>query len=207
MKYLLVVAFAFLFFSCSNENPKAEQEKPPIRIDTNLLRREAVNPYASVDVSPMDVAYLPEDFPKKKMDGRATGAPVARVIYSRPHRQDRKIFGSLLKWGELWRLGANEATELEIFQPVTIQNKAIPPGRYTLYAIPFENKWTVFLSKETFTWGLRFNPENNIASFDLPVTIKDQLIEFFTIAFQKTSSGADMVMAWESSEVRLPIKF
>mgnify|MGYP003694383693 CR=1 FL=1 len=57
----------------------------------------------------MDMSYFPVNYSQKKMTHDITTLPVMRVIYSRPHRQGRTIFGNLLKYGERWRLGANEA--------------------------------------------------------------------------------------------------
>nr|WP_315818687.1 DUF2911 domain-containing protein [Paraflavitalea speifideiaquila] len=69
-----------------------------------------------VDKSPMDMAYFPVDYPKLKMSGNAKEPLVARVIYSRPQKSGRAIFGDVLKYGHTWRLGANEATEIEFLK-------------------------------------------------------------------------------------------
>src|SRR5947209_8340114 len=102
--------------SCS-EHPRPSSSPRPklVTVDSNLVKNETANPYVAVDVSPMDMSWLPTDYPKMNIK---RPLPVARVIYSRPHRQGRKIFGGLLKYGEPWRLGANEATEIEFFEPV-----------------------------------------------------------------------------------------
>src|SRR5215203_4768715 len=93
-----------------------QTEIRPKLVHKDSVPKDMTNPYAPVDVSPMDLSYLPADYPKMS----AKKMPVARVMYSRPHKQGRKIFGSLLKFEEAWRLGANEATEIEFFQPVRI---------------------------------------------------------------------------------------
>ncbi|MBB1284606.1 DUF2911 domain-containing protein [Flavisolibacter sp. BT320] len=204
---LLLLLLAFLL-SCQNENtPEPAAFKTPVINDSNIAKREPANPYAPVDLSPMDIAYLPSDYPIKKMNGEQTGLPVARILYSRPHRQGREIFGNIVKWGEPWRLGANEATEIRVFQPVTIQGKQIPVGQYTLYAIPYEDRWTIIFNSELYTWGLRFNTAKDIASFDIPVTTRDRMVEYFTIVFDETEKGADLVLAWANKEARLPLQF
>ena len=133
--------------------------------------------------------------------------PVARVIYSRPHRQGRRIFGSLLKYGEPWRLGANEATEIEFFQPVSINNKRVGKSKYVMYAIPYQDKWTIVLNSNLNTWGLTPNAKDDVFRFDVPIQITNQPVEFFSMVFQKTGSGADLVMAWDTVVARLPIQF
>src|SRR4051812_46063701 len=89
----------------------------------------------AMDKSPMDMAYFPADYPLLKTQNKATQPPIARVIYSRPQRDNRVIFGELIEYNKVWRLGANEATEIEFYKDVTIAGKKLLKGRYTLYAI------------------------------------------------------------------------
>lgn len=205
MKYALLLA-VILIYSCRDNSPSSSPKQVTIR-DSTLLKTPLANPYAPVDVSPMDMVYFPTDFPFKKMNAQVAGMPVMRVIYSRPHRGGRQLFGSLLKFGEPWRLGANEATEIQFFSPVTIANKKVEKGQYIMYAIPFEDKWTLVLNNNLYAWGLRFIPADDVIKFDVPVTIKSQVVEHFTITFEKTPAGADLIMTWETTEVRLPIQF
>jgi hypothetical protein len=162
------------------------------------------NPYVPVDISPMDMSYLPADYPKMAV---RSAPPVARVIYSRPHKQGRKIFGSLLKYGEPWRLGANEATEIELFRPVTIQKKTVPKGRYILYCIPYQDHWTMVFNSNLYSWGLTLDPSKDLYHFDIPITVKSQSVEYLSMIFQTTEPGYDLVMAWDSVEARLPIQY
>lgn len=208
MKNMILLLLLTSLLSCQdNETQEPTSFKPPVIKDASIAKREPANPYAPVDLSPMDIAYLPSDYPIKKMNGEQTGQPVARILYSRPHRQGREIFGNIVKWGEPWRLGANEATEIRLFQPVTIQGKQLPLGQYTLYAIPYEDRWTIVFNSELYTWGLKFNTAKDVATFDIPVQTKNQVVEYFTIVFEDTDKGADMVLAWEAKEARLPLQF
>src|SRR6186997_1852381 len=92
-----------------------------------------------VDKSPLDVSYYPNNYPVLKIQNKATEPMVARVLYSRPQKQGRKIFGELVEYDKVWRLGANEATEIEFYKAVKIGDKKVEKGRYTLYAIPMED--------------------------------------------------------------------
>lgn len=135
-------------------------------------------------------------------------APVARVIYGRPKKQGRKVFGNLIKYGEPWRLGANEATEIEFFQPVTIQDKKINKGRYVLYAVPGEHSWKIVLNSNIYSWGLKPTPEKDEFQFEVHVQQTNNNIEYFTMVFEKLpQSGTNLLMAWENIELRLPINF
>src|SRR5438105_3715213 len=99
----------------------------------------------ALDKSPMDMSYYPADYPVLKISDKVADTPVARVIYGRPQKSGRPIFGNLVEYGQVWRLGANEATEIEFYRDVMISNKKIKKGRYTLYAIPETNAWTVII--------------------------------------------------------------
>lgn len=204
--HILIPAAIFIFFSCENHNETASDGSPR-RTDTPSVNRQPVNPYAAVDVSPMDMSYFPVDYPKLKMADSISTPPVMRLIYSRPHRQGRKIFGGLQKYGEPWRLGANEATEIEFFKNVTIQGKKVNAGRYILYCIPYENKWTIILNNSIYTWGLRIDSTKDLLRFDIPIKKAPVNFEYLTMVFEKTSTGADLIMAWDDVEARLPINF
>ncbi|HEY9362909.1 MAG TPA: DUF2911 domain-containing protein [Chitinophagaceae bacterium] len=202
--FLLVIVFTILI-ACRQKENNATQSV--IKKDTPVVKMDDVNPFAPIDISPMDMSYYPVNFPVLKMTGEATGSPVMRVIYSRPHRQGRAIFGKLLKFGEPWRLGANEATEIDFFKDVTIQNTKIHAGRYIIYCIPFPDKWTIVLNSNIFAWGLKIDSAKDIHRFEIPVTKTTSNIEYFTMIFEKANAGAELIMTWDDVMARLPIKF
>ena len=82
------------------------------------------------------MCYYPVDYPVLKIQHKTEAPLIARVIYGRPQKNDRSIFGDLVPYDMIWRMGANEATEIEFFRDVKIDGKKLPKGRYTLYAIP-----------------------------------------------------------------------
>lgn len=202
MKYLPGLLL-LLGFACNDPKPEPQsfpRPKLPSK-DSNIV---ITNPYTPVDLSPMDMAWLPVDYPKLSVKRLQ---PVARVIYSRPHKQGRKIFGNLVKYGERWRLGANEATEIEIFIPVTIQDIKIPKGKYILYCIPEQDRWTIVFNSNLNSWGLNLDPSKDLYRFSIPAQTKKQAVEYFTMVFQATSTGADLIMAWDNVEARLPLQY
>ena len=206
MKYLIGLLLLIGIISC-NDKPVPESASRQLKFiskDSNLITGVMANPYVSVDVSPMDMAWLPVDYPKLT---QKAPLPVARIIYSRPQKQGRKIFGALVKYGERWRLGANEATEMELFQPVIIQNKTVPKGRYILYCVPEENTWTIVFNSNLYSWGLNLDPSKDLYRFSIPSQIQNQPVEYFSMVFQATSTGADLVMAWDNLEARLPLQY
>jgi Protein of unknown function (DUF2911) len=158
-----------------------------------------------VDKSPMDMSYYPNNYPVLKIQDKITEPLAARVIYSRPKKEGRAIFGGLVEYGKVWRLGANEATEIEFFQKVNIGGKKIPKGRYTLYAIVNENSWTFIVNKETDTWGsFKYDAEKDVARIDAPVEKMNDLIESLAMTFEKSTGNINLIVAWENVKVTLP---
>jgi len=202
---------AFIFFSGVSCNDSAKKEAGTGRIqikDTSVAHGETRrNPYSSIDVSPMDMSYFPIDYPKLKMTGAIKEPPVARVIYSRPHLQGRELFHGLLNYNEPWRLGANESTEIQLYKEVSIQNRRVNEGRYTLYCIPHESAWTIAFNKNIDTWGLKPDSTQDAYRFEVPVKKTDNHIEYYTMVFEKAGGGADLLMAWDNVEVRLRLNF
>jgi len=159
-----------------------------------------------VDKSPMDVSYYPNNYPILKIQNKATEPLAVRILYSRPQRQGRKVFGELVEYGKVWRLGANEATEIEFYKDVKIGGKKIPKGRYTIYAIVSENVWTMILNKDTDTWGaFKYDSNKDVLRTDVIAQKTDEVVESMSMFFEKSTSGISLIIAWEQVKVALPI--
>ncbi|MEM9835859.1 MAG: DUF2911 domain-containing protein [Bacteroidota bacterium] len=166
--------------------------------------------FADLDKSPMDAAhyptgaayqnYLDEDDPDRKQ--------LIKVLYCRPQKNDRDIFGSLVPWGEDWRLGANEATEVTFYQPVEIGGTYVPAGFYTMFAQVYPNQWIIKISEERFIGGTANRDiTKDIAVAAIPTTTTAESRESFVIGFQKVNANkVNMVFAWDKTRAALPIK-
>lgn len=177
-------------------------------ISTGLVIAQQEQTYPPLDKSPMDMSYFPNNYPLLKIQGKITEPLAARVIYSRPQKSGRTIFGELVEYGKVWRMGANEATELELFKHAKIGDKKIPKGRYTLYAIPYENKWTLIVNKDTDIWGaFKYDPKKDLVRVDVPVEKNSEMTEALTMIFEKRADGANLVIVWDNVRVALPIIF
>jgi hypothetical protein len=174
----------------------------------NVTVLQAQTKFPQVDKSPMDMSYYPNAYPILKIQDKLTEPLIARVIFSRPLKIGRAIFGELLEYGKVWRLGANEATEIEFYQNVKIGNTKIKKGRYTLYSIPLAEKWTLIINKETDTWGaFKYDQTKDLARIEVPVQKQSEILEAFAMTFEKTPTGANLLMAWDDFKVALPISF
>ena len=173
-----------------------------------LIGRSQTNNLPPVDKSPMDMCYYPNNYPVLKIQDKAPGPPIARAIYSRPQKNGRKLFGDLVEYGKVWRLGANEATELEFFRDVKIDNKKVKKGRYTLYALVDTDRWTIILNKETDTWGaFRYDTTKDVLRTTVPVEHPSEIAEAFSMEFAKTKTGALLIINWDDVLVKLPISW
>ena len=106
------------------------------------------------------------------------------------------------------RIGPNEATELELFKDAKVGDVKIKKGRYTLYAIPTESKWTLIFNRETDTWGaFKYDSKKDVTRIDLPVQASGDAIESFGMYFEKNNNAVHLVMGWDDVMVRLPLVF
>lgn len=131
-----------------------------------------------------------------------------KITYGRPHKKGREIFGSLEPYGEVWRTGANEATEITVTKDIKIGGKNLSAGTYTLFTIPYQDKWTIILNEELGQWGAyNYNPEKDVLRFDVPVTRMSTVYEPFTIEIEQNQDSINVVMMWDTTKVSIPIQF
>ena len=135
------------------------------------------------------------------------------VVYSRPYKKDRLIFGSeedgaLVPFGKYWRTGANAATTFETSSDILFNGEKLKSGKYALFTFPYENNWTVSLSSESdvFFAIAQPDPKLDVLKTEVPVKPSENLIEQFTVEFTKDSLGVNMTLAWEKTLVSIPLK-
>lgn len=135
------------------------------------------------------------------------GFTEVEIVYARPSMRDRKIFGTFLPFGEVWRTGANTATKITFGTPVRFQGRELPAGLYALYSIPDAKEWTVIFNRVTGEWGAySYKEENDALRVKVkPVTLT-QVVETFTIDLNDIrAESATLNLSWEKT--RVPVKF
>jgi hypothetical protein len=159
-----------------------------------------------VDKSPLDMSYYPAAYPILKIQDKATEPLVARLVYSRPQKNGRQVFGELVEYGKVWRLGANEATEIEFYRDVKMGSTKVKKGRYTLYAIPTTDTWTIILNRETDTWGaFKYDQKKDVARITVkPETLNTDPVEYFTLYFDKAGAGFVLHAYWDNLHLSIP---
>lgn len=162
-----------------------------------------------IDKSPMDMIYYPINYPVLKIQNKVTEPLMARIIYSRPLKNGRSVFGELVEYGHIWRLGANEATEIELYKDVKCGTETkVKKGRYTLYAIPYQDKWTIIFNRETDSWGaFQYDPKKDVLRVDVPAQKLPEAAEAFTMQFEKDSTGINLAIMWDNVKAVVPFNF
>ena len=210
MQKFLRILLSFLFITFLSCNKKNELKKDKEADNLNSAVKSN-NPYVNQDQSYLDMSWFPVDYPIEKMKGNDSLKLIAKLIYSRPHKKGRILFAeskeSLCAYGVPWRLGANEATEIELFENVNIAGQNIPKGSYVLYCIPHADRWTIIFNSNLHTWGLHINQAKDIFKTDVPVLKQEPALEDFTMVFKENTTGADLIMAWDNVKTVLPIVF
>jgi hypothetical protein len=159
-----------------------------------------------LDKSPLDIAYFPDNFAHDRKDGEAA---IVKITYSRPQKNGREIFGEKVPYGKVWRTGANEATEIKVYQKITLGGKKLKAGTYSLFTLPGEKDWEISISKDLDYWGAySYKPENDLLRITVPSRTTDEVVEAFTIQFRPDGDGqAIMILAWDQTRVEVPISY
>jgi hypothetical protein len=133
-----------------------------------------------------------------------------KVVYGQPYKRDREIFGDLVPYGEVWRTGANEATELTTTNDIIFAGQELTAGTYTLFSIPREGpQWTVILNNELGQWGsFDYSDSSDVLRADVPAMDKQATTEAFTVQFgELEQDSTNIVMQWDQKVVKIPVEF
>lgn len=134
------------------------------------------------------------------------------VFYNRPSKRDREIFGALVPYNQVWRTGANEATTFETNKAISIKDKKLKKGKYTLWTIPNDTTWQVMFNSKQYPWGVddtmnaMREPEFDVVSVTVPVQNLQNPVEEFTIGFDNSTGELFLTMAWDTVKILIPIK-
>lgn len=133
-----------------------------------------------------------------------------KIVYNQPHKRGREVFGTLVPFGQVWRLGANEATELTITREVFINSQFLPAGTYSMFAIPEKDKWTIIINSDLGQWGsYNYNPAKDVLRVDVATNVLpgELVYEPFTIAIDQKNNKADIVLTWDKTTVSFGVDF
>ncbi len=131
-----------------------------------------------------------------------------KVTYGQPQKKGREIFGGLVPYGEVWRTGANEATEITLTKDTYVNGVILKAGTYSVFTIPDKIKWTIIINREIGLWGsYNYNEKLDVMRFDVPILNPDEPYESFTIKIDQNNDKAELYMVWDRTKVSIPIRF
>ena len=129
------------------------------------------------------------------------------IVYSRPSKRNRVIFGDVVAYNEVWRTGANAATKVTFGEDVMVGGKEVKAGSYSLYTKPGANEWEVIINKNTGNWGTNgYATSDDVARFTVKPTFGQTTVETFTISIGAISfSSCTIDIAWERTSISIPV--
>lgn len=150
---------------------------------------------------------MPAPSPKQNIE-QEFGLGKIQINYSRPSSKGRKVFGSLVPYGKLWRTGANEATLITFSTPVEIDGKKLDSGTYALYSIPNEEVWEIILNKGISNWGIEgYNENEDVLKTKIEPLKNKMNIESFTIQLADIKKETCLLqILWEKKILNIPIQ-
>lgn len=133
------------------------------------------------------------------------------VTYSRPSVRGRLIFGTkeqgaLQPYGQYWRLGANEATEITFNKDVNFNGNQVKAGTYWVYAVPLEDGFEIILNTELGQWGA-FEPDHSldILKTKVPAEKVATAVEQYTISILPMENGVNVLFEWSDTRWSIPV--
>jgi hypothetical protein len=130
------------------------------------------------------------------------GVTTLRVDYHRPGVKGRAILGGLVPYGQVWRLGANNATTLSFNTPVKIGGSEVAAGTYALFALPTAERWTFILNRQAEMWGaFQHDPKQDVLRIEA-VPQAAPMTEWMQFSLSPAGEGkAEVAVAWEKLRV------
>ena len=149
---------------------------------------------------------LPRPSPNAKVT-QVIGVTEVTVDYSSPGVKNRKIWGGVVPYNQVWRAGANSATKITFAKDVVIDGKPLAAGSYALFVLPTPTKWTIIINKDANQFGaFTYKKEDDVLRVDVkpqPAPMRERLAYQFS---NFNDAGGSLDLEWEKVRVSLPIK-
>src|SRR2546423_8033294 len=128
------------------------------------------------------------------------------IVYGRPYTKDpksgemRKIWGTLVPYNKVWRMGADEATILTTDKDISIGGTPLKAGSYSLYLWPTEAGAKLIVNKQTGQWGTKYDESQDLVRIDLKKEAATKPVDQFTIAVDAAGADGVLKLTWENTQ-------
>jgi hypothetical protein len=126
------------------------------------------------------------------------------VDYGRPSKRGRTIFGGIVPWGEIWRTGANAATQFTTDVTLRFGQVEVPAGTYTLWSLPTSAGTKLIINRQHGQWGTEYDASQDLARVDLAADRLGAPVELFTIGLEGGPSGGTLSLVWDTTRFSVP---
>jgi hypothetical protein len=144
--------------------------------------------------------------PRDSVKASIAGADL-NVNYGRPSKRGRVLFNGLgdMKWGMVWRTGANEATHFTTSKTLDFGGKTVPAGTYTLFTkLEESGKWELIVNKQTKQWGTAYDAKQDLVRIPMTVTSNNAVVEQMEIQVKPAGKGGEIIVAWDTYKAVAP---
>jgi Protein of unknown function (DUF2911) len=136
--------------------------------------------------------------PRDTVNADAGGAKLW-VDYGRPGKRGRVVFGGIVPYGEVWRTGANAATQFKTDKALDFHGTTVPAGFYTLWTIPTATGWKFVVNSETGEWGTEHKAAKDLYTIDMQLSSLQEVVERFTISVDPNPAGGRLNLDWDKT--------
>lgn len=140
------------------------------------------------------------------------GSHKVKVCYGRPSLRGRHMIGGeAVPYGKLWRTGANEPTIFYTPVKLSVAGIRVAPGVYSLYTVPGEKEWEIVVNRSISQWGHESQYTEPVRKQEVGrgKAAAERLqspVETFTIRAERAGAGQALLLEWENTRVRIPVK-
>lgn len=178
---------------------------------TGTTTKYLVERVPSVDLAARETAWAarpqPGSLSPRDTASAEIGGATVTVDYGRPSMRGRKVFGGIVPFGQVWRTGANAATQLITDRDLVIGGQPVPAGTYSLWTIPARGGWTLIINRQHGQWGTEYDSTQDLVRVPLTVTSSNRPVERFTITVAGGEAGeGSIAFAWERTRATVDVR-
>jgi len=133
------------------------------------------------------------------------GGARIRIAYGSPRRRGRDVLGQVVSYGQVWRTGANSATEIAFDRDMVIGGATVPAGAYSLWTIPSPDSVTLVINRQAGQWGTEYHSEQDLARVPMRTATVPDRRENFAISLEGTDRARELRIAWDTFVWSVPI--